>query len=90
MLPAALGAAGELDREFEQAVAEEAGEGERGGEEEEEWDCWDLALAGFSLSGLWERIVKEGGVEGTPESLRQRIRMLKEAKVHDPRDGTSW
>ena len=39
---------------------------------------------------LWERIVKEGGDEGSPESLRKRIRMLKEAKVHDPRDGTSW
>ena len=39
---------------------------------------------------LWERIAAEGGDEGTPESLRKRIRMLKEAKVHDPRDGTSW
>ena len=39
---------------------------------------------------LWERIVAEGGDEGTPESLRKRIRLLKEAKVHDPRDGTSW
>ena len=39
---------------------------------------------------LWERIVKEGGDEGTLESLQKRIRMLKEAKVHDPRDGTSW
>ena len=39
---------------------------------------------------LWESIVAEGGNEGTPESLRKRIRMLKEAKVHDPRDGTSW
>ena len=39
---------------------------------------------------LWGRIVAEGGDEGTPESLRKRIRMLKEAKVHDPRDGTSW
>ena len=39
---------------------------------------------------LWARIVKEGGDEGTPESLRKRIRMLKDAKVHDPRDGTSW
>ena len=39
---------------------------------------------------LWERIVKEGGDEGTPESLQKRIRMLKDAKVHDPRDGTSW
>ena len=39
---------------------------------------------------LWERIVAEGGNEGTPELLRKRIRMLKEAKVHDPRDGTSW
>ena len=39
---------------------------------------------------LWERIVADGGNEGTPESLRKRIRMLKEAKVHDPRDGTSW
>ena len=39
---------------------------------------------------LWERIVKEGCDEGTIDSLRKRIRMLKEAKVHDPRDGTSW
>ena len=39
---------------------------------------------------LWERIIKEGGDEGTLDSLRKRIRMLKEAKVHDPRDGTSW
>ena len=39
---------------------------------------------------LWETIVAEGGNEGTPESLQKRIRMLKEAKVHDPRDGTSW
>ena len=39
---------------------------------------------------LWERIVSEGGDEGTLESLRKRIRMLKDAKVHDPRDGTSW
>ena len=39
---------------------------------------------------LWERIVQDGGNEGTEESLRKRIRMLKEAKVHDPRDGTSW
>jgi len=35
---------------------------------------------------LWEKIVAEGGDEGTPESLRKRIRMLKEAKIHDPRD----
>ena len=39
---------------------------------------------------LWDRIVTEGGDEGTRKSLRKRIRMLKEAKVHDPRDGTSW
>ena len=39
---------------------------------------------------VWERIVAEGGDEGTPESLQKRIRMLKDAKVHDPRDGTSW
>ena len=39
---------------------------------------------------VWQRIVAEGGDEGTPESLRNRIRMLGEAKVHDPRDGTSW
>ena len=39
---------------------------------------------------LWQKIVAESGDEGTPESLRKRIRMLKEAKVHDPRDGTSW
>ena len=36
-----------------------------------------------------ERIV-EGGNEGKPESLRKRIRILTEAEVHDPRDGTSW
>ena len=39
---------------------------------------------------LWERISREGGDEGTADSLRKRIRMLKDAKVHDPRDGTSW
>ena len=39
---------------------------------------------------LWKRIVADGGDEGTPESLRKRIRMLKEAKLHDPRDGTSF
>ena len=39
---------------------------------------------------LWERIVRKEGDEGTPESLRRRIRMLKKAGVHDPRDGTSW
>ena len=39
---------------------------------------------------LWQRVVEEGGDEGTPESLRKRIRILKNAKVHDPRDGTSW
>jgi len=35
---------------------------------------------------LWERIVRKGGDEGTAESLRKRIRMLKKAGVHDPRD----
>ena len=35
---------------------------------------------------LWERIVREGGDEGTAESLRKRIRMLKEAKVQEPSD----
>ena len=39
---------------------------------------------------LWQKIVAEGGDFDTPESLRKRIRMLKEAKVHDPRDGTGW
>ena len=39
---------------------------------------------------VWERIVRKGGDEGTPESLRKRIRMLKKAGVHDPRDGNSW
>ena len=39
---------------------------------------------------LWKRISREGGDEGTADSLRKRIRMLKDAKVHDPRDGTSW
>ena len=38
---------------------------------------------------LWEKIDRKGGNEGTPESLRKRIRMLKKAGVHDPRDGTS-
>ena len=38
---------------------------------------------------LWEWIVRKGGDEGTPESLRKRIRMLKKAGVHDPRDGSS-
>ena len=35
---------------------------------------------------VWEWIVRKGGDEGTPESLRKRIRMLKKAGVHDPRD----
>ena len=39
---------------------------------------------------LWERIVRKGGDEGTPESLRKRIRMLKKAGMNDPRDGNSW
>ena len=39
---------------------------------------------------LWERIVRKGGDEGTPESLRKRIRMLKKAGVNDPRDENSW
>ena len=39
---------------------------------------------------LWERIVRKGGNVGTQESLRKRIRMLKKAGLHDPRDGTSW
>ena len=39
---------------------------------------------------LWERVVADGGDEGTPESLQKRTRMLKAGKVHDPRDGTSW
>ena len=40
-------------------------------------------------TALWKRIVAEGGDEGTADSLRKRIRMLKDAKVHDPRDW-SW
>ena len=36
---------------------------------------------------VWEWIVRKGGDEGTPESLRKRIRLLKKAGVHDPRDG---
>ena len=36
---------------------------------------------------VWEWIVRRGGDEGTPESLRKRIRLLKKAGVHDPRDG---
>ena len=39
---------------------------------------------------VWEWIVRKGGDEGTPESLRKRIRMLKKADVHDPRDGMGW
>ena len=39
---------------------------------------------------LWEKIVRKGGNEGTPESLRKRIRMLKKAGVHDPRDENNW
>ena len=35
---------------------------------------------------VWEWIVRRGGDEGTPESLRKRIRLLKKAGVHDPRD----
>ena len=40
------------------------------------------------VPALWEWIVRKGGDEGTPESLRKRIRMLKKAGVHDPRDET--
>ena len=36
---------------------------------------------------VWVWIVRKGGDEGTPESLRKRIRLLKKAGVHDPRDG---
>jgi len=39
---------------------------------------------------LWERIVRKGGDEGTPESVGKRIGMLKKAGVNDPRDGNSW
>ena len=35
---------------------------------------------------VWEWIVRKGGNEGMPESLRKRIRLLKKAGVHDPRD----
>ena len=34
---------------------------------------------------LWEWIISKGGDEGTPESLRKRIRLLKKAGVEDPR-----
>ena len=37
---------------------------------------------------VWEWIVRKGGDEGTPESLRKRIRLLKKAGLHDPRDET--
>jgi len=35
---------------------------------------------------FWTGIVQAGGDEGTDESLRKRILMLKEAKMWDPRD----
>ena len=35
---------------------------------------------------VWEWIVSKGGDEGTPSSLRKRIRMLKKAEIPDPRD----
>ena len=54
------------------------------------WQCFKDNKSRVRDPALWERIVAEGGDEGTPESLRTRVRMLKEAKVHDPRDGTSW
>ena len=54
------------------------------------WRCFKDSKGRVRNPALWERIVKEGGDEGTLDSLRKRIRMLKEAKVHDPRDGTSW
>ena len=38
---------------------------------------------------VWEWIVRKGGDEGTPESLRKRIRLLVKADVHDPRDEAS-
>ena len=36
---------------------------------------------------VWEWIISKGGDKGTPESLRKRVRLLKKAGVHDPRDG---
>ena len=35
---------------------------------------------------FWTGIVQLGGNDGTDESLRKRILMLKEAKMWDPRD----
>ena len=54
------------------------------------WLCFKDNKGRVRAPALWERIVAEGGDEGTSESLRKRILILKEAKVHDPRDGTSW
>ena len=54
------------------------------------WDNFKDKKGRVRDPALWERILAEGGDEGTPESLQKRIRILKEAKVHDPRDGASW
>ena len=53
------------------------------------WNFFKDSKGRLSDPALWERIVRKGGDEGTPESLRKRIRMLKKAGVHDPRDGTN-
>ena len=54
------------------------------------WHLFKDSMGCVRDPSLWERIVRKGGDEGTPESLRKRIRMLKKAGVNDPRDGTSW
>ena len=54
------------------------------------WENFEDNVGRVRDPALWERIVRKGGDEGTPESLRKRIRMLKKAGVNDPRDGNSW
>ena len=52
------------------------------------WNYFNDKKSLARVPALWEWIVRKGGDEGTPESLRKRIRMLKKAGVHDPRDKT--
>ena len=54
------------------------------------WHCFEDNKGRVRDPALWQSIVANGGDEGTADSLRKRIRMLTAAKVHDPRDGTSW
>ena len=51
------------------------------------WHCFKDNKGRVRDPKVWEWIVRKGGDEGTPESLRKRIRLLEKAGVHDPRDG---